>query len=241
MVKMPNNKVTANHKNQSPDEPGGGAPLLEWAYSKIKEMIFQQKLIPGQRLIYKDLCQALNISRTPIINALTRLEQEGFVKSEPFRGFYVNPIDIQEIFDHFGIREALEVYAVEQALAQVTAEDLADLEARINDHADYMPPIYDKKKLFLDAAVHIKIAEMTGNRGLVQLLTKNLEYVYLRLALNNQHPKRMAPAAEEHFELIELMKKQDRTGCVALMRGHIQKGRDHVIATLTTEEAYQAF
>ena len=50
-------------------------PLIEWAYLKLKEMIFQQTVVSGQKLIYKDLCETLDISRTPIINALTRLEQ----------------------------------------------------------------------------------------------------------------------------------------------------------------------
>ena len=238
---MPAKQTTARNKSQSPEEHGGGKPLLEWAYSKIKEMIFQQKLAPGQRLIYKDLCQVLNISRTPIINALTKLEQEGYVKSESFRGFYVKPIDIQEISDHFGIREALEVYSVEQAIKNVKPGDLEELKDRIEQHHNYMPPFYDKNKLFLDAAVHIKIAEMTGNQGLVQLLTQNLEHVYLRLAMNNQKPNRMAPASKEHFGILKLMEAKDQAGGVALMREHIQKGRDHVIACLKWEETYQAF
>ena len=238
---MPNKPAAANSKAQTAEEPGGGKPLLEWAYSKIKEMIFQQKLAPGQRLIYKDLCEVLNISRTPIINALTRLEQEGYVKSESFRGFYVKPIDLQEVSDHFGIREALEVYAVDQAIDNAQPDDLVELQEKIEQHHQYMPHSYDKKKLFLDAAVHIKIAEMTGNQGLVELLTKNLEYVYLRLAWNNQRPNRMTPAAKEHFAILKMMEAKDKAGGVALMREHIQLGRDHVIDSLKWEETYQAF
>ena len=90
--------------------------LIEYAYQKIKQMIFQQKVIPGQRLVYSDLCKLFNMSRTPIINALTRLEQEGFLVSEAFRGFQVKPIDLQELWDLFGVREALESYAIEKAI-----------------------------------------------------------------------------------------------------------------------------
>lgn len=57
--------------------------LIEEAYNKIKQMIFQQTLVSGQRLIYQDLSKILNMSRTPIINALNRLEQEGFAVSPP--------------------------------------------------------------------------------------------------------------------------------------------------------------
>jgi len=71
----------------------------------LSQMIFQQKVIPGQRLVYSDLCKLFDMSRTPIINALTRLEQEGFLVSEAFRGFQVKPIDLQELWDLFGVRE----------------------------------------------------------------------------------------------------------------------------------------
>ncbi len=236
---MKNSEVIA-HENISvrSDSHGDSVPLIEWAYGKIKEMIFQQKLVPGQKLIYKDLCKRLNISRTPIINALTRLEQEGYVVSESYRGFYVKPIDIQEISDHFGIREALEVYAIENALRRVKKEDMVRLKEKIDAHGAYMPAAYDKKKYFLDAAVHITIAEMTGNKGLVDLLTKNLEHVYLRIALSTSYPERMQPAVEEHRQLLELIENKDEKGCSELMRGHIQKGRDHVIASLSREESY---
>ena len=109
-------------------------PLIEWAYLKLKEMIFQQTVISGQKLIYKDLCETLNISRTPIINALTRLEQEGYVTSESFRGFYVKPIDAKEIEDKFGVREALEVYAIGIAIPKVNNDDLEILERMTEDH-----------------------------------------------------------------------------------------------------------
>lgn len=216
-------------------------PLVEWAYDKIKEMIFQQILAPGQKLIYKDLCEKLGISRTPIINALTRLEQEGYVVSESFRGFYIKPIDVQEISDHFGIREALEVYSIEQASIGCTDADLAILQKKIDAHADYMPSVYDKKKYSLDAEVHLEIARMTGNKGLVDMLTHNLEHVYLRLALSTSYPERMLPAVHEHNELLALMRNRDAAGCVALMREHIRKGRDHVIESLNRKEAYRSF
>lgn len=87
--------------------------LIEEAYRKIKEMIFEQKFASGQRLVSKDLVDTLNMSRTPIINALNRLVQDGFVGFEGFRGFYIRPIDHQEVWDAFGVREALEAYTVE--------------------------------------------------------------------------------------------------------------------------------
>ena len=149
-------------------------PLIEWAYLKLKEMIFQQTVVSGQKLIYKDLCETLDISRTPIINALTRLEQEGYVKSESFRGFYVKPIDAKEIEDKFGVREALEVYAIGIAIPKVNNDDLEILERMTEDHRNYNPAAYDKKKLYQDSCIHLQIAKITGNENLFKILKMNL-------------------------------------------------------------------
>ncbi|MBW2031950.1 MAG: GntR family transcriptional regulator [Deltaproteobacteria bacterium] len=81
-----NRKAKENH--------GQSITLIDEAYRKLKEMIFRQNVIPGQRLIAKDLSEMLKMSRTPIINALYLLEREGFIVSVPFRGFYVKPVDI---------------------------------------------------------------------------------------------------------------------------------------------------
>ena len=213
-------------------------PMIEWAYLKLKEMIFYQKVIPGQKLIYKDLCEALELSRTPIINALTRLEQEGFVKSESFRGFYVKPIDAKEIHDKFGVREALEVYAVSVAIPNMTNRDVDTLAQMIAEHREYNPAGYDKKKLFLDSRIHLQIAKLTGNENLVEVLRGNLEHVYLRLALNTSNPHRMAPAIREHEQLIKYFETKDTTNCIQLMQKHIRLGRDHVINSLEKGESY---
>ena len=95
-------------------------------------MIFEQRLVPGQKLVYQDLVNLLNMSQTPIINALNRLEQEGFVASETFRGFCVKPIDLEEVWENFGVREALEVYAVKQAIQVGSLDEFQLLEEKLN-------------------------------------------------------------------------------------------------------------
>ena len=210
--------------------------LIEEAYRKIKQLIFQQKLVPGQRLVYDDLGQMLNMSRTPVINALNRLEQQGLVVSESFRGFYVKPMDVQEAWDAFGLREALETYAVQQAIAHGSVEDFAKLEESLLTHQNYMPNFYNRKKIFLDAQFHMQIAEMTRNRILKWQIKTNLEHVYLRANLENYNVERMAAATREHNHLLARMKKKDTIASVDIIRNHVRNARDHVIACLSNSE-----
>lgn len=217
--------------------PNNSTTLIEEAYRKIKQMIFEQKLVPGQRLVNKDLGEMLNMSRTPIINALNRLVQDGFVGFESFRGFYVRPIDLQEVWDAFGVREALEVYAVEQAIKLADLEDIHLLEEKLREHVEYQPHYYTRKKFFLDSLFHLQIAEMSKNRVLKFLLQRNFEHIYLRARLDNYAPHRMADAADEHHRLVDRMKKKDIIGSIEIIRNHVQKARDHVIRCLSDQES----
>ena len=210
--------------------------LSEEAYRKIKQMIFQQKVIPGQRLVYSELCKLFNMSRTPIISALTRLEQEGFLASESFRGFQVKPIDLQEAWDLFGVREALEAYAVERAIEQGTPADMEILEEKRRKHEEYMPSRYDRKKFFVDAEFHIQIAAMTRNNVLEKMLRTNLEHVNLRFRLDNCNTQRMSLATSEHGELIKNMKKKNVLKSVEIIKAHVRNGRDTCLDCLSMEE-----
>jgi len=222
--------------NNGIDEAQHPKSMIEDAYQKIKNLIFQQKIVPGQKLVYDDLARMLNMSRTPIIIALNRLEQHGLVVSETFRGFTVKPMDIQEAWDAFGLREALETYAVKEAIKLAEPQDFIELEKKIEAHRDYTPGYYDRKKIFLDAQVHLQIAAMTKNRILKWHIKTNLEHVYLRANLNNYKVERMSESPVEHQKLLERMKKKDIIGSVELICLHVQRARDHVIACLSNNE-----
>ncbi len=225
---------------QKTDQPNNSITRIEEAYRQIKQMIFDQKLIPGQRLVNQDLVDKLHMSRTPIINALNRLVQDGFVAFESFRGFYVKPIDLQEVWDAFGVREALEVYTVEQAIKLSDDGDIRELENKLREHADYQPHYYTRKKFLVDSNFHFQIAAMTKNKVLKWLLKRNFEHIYLRARLENYDIQRMVVAAEEHNRIVMKMKNKDIIGSIELMRNHIQKARDLVIRSLTDEESENA-
>jgi len=214
--------------------------LIEEAYRKIKQMLLEQKFAPGQRLVNSDLVEILSMSRTPIINALNRLVQDGFIGFEGFRGFYVRPIDTQEVWEAFGVREALEVYAVEQAIKLSDTRDMVGLEEKLKNHAEYKPHYYTRRKFILDSEFHLHIATMAKNQILRWLLKRNFEHIFLRARLDHYDPRRMVSSAQEHYELVERMKKKDILGSVERVRSHIQKARDEVVRCLSTEEVEEA-
>jgi DNA-binding GntR family transcriptional regulator len=234
MTKITENLRSLPRKSSEEPEPvRESKTLIEEAYNKIKQMIFQQALVSGQRLIYRDLSKILNMSRTPIINALNRLEQEGFVVSHSNRGFNVKPIDPQEAWDLFGAREALEAYTVEQAIHQAGGGDIEILEEKLKNHGQYMPIHYDEKKAVLDAEFHLQIAKMAKNRVIEKMLKINFEHIYLRFSMNKVDLKRMPLAIIEHYKLIESIKNKDVLGSVEIVRIHVRNARNVIVAGIS--------
>ena len=210
--------------------------LIEEAHQKIKDMIFDQKLAPGQKLTYSDLSRTFNMSPTPVINALHRLEHEGFVVSVPFKGFYVKKIGLQEAWDLFGVREALETYMVEQVILVSDSGDLQELEEKFNTHASYQPEIYDRKRFMLDSEFHKQLASMSRNPVLAGQLSTTLEHFYMRFRFDSLPLDRLQTAADEHGQIIERLRRKDINGARDAMRNHIQNARNHIIQALSDEQ-----
>jgi DNA-binding GntR family transcriptional regulator len=212
------------------------------AFHKIKQLILNQELIPGQKLIYDDLAKRLKMSRTPIINALNRLEQLGLVVSESRRGFTVKPMDTGEAWETFDFREAIEGYAVEQVIMKANGRDMRLLEEKMLEYETYRPNYYDRKKIFLDAAFHLQIAQMTQNSVLKWHLKLSLQHLYLRANLNNYSVDREKAATAEHRQLFEKIQNKDVLGAVELIKNHIRSDKEYSIACLSrnnlNNEAY---
>jgi DNA-binding GntR family transcriptional regulator len=225
-------------------KPSGNMTLTNEAYSKIKQLMFQRKIMPAQKLIYKDLAEMLNMSQTPIINALNRLEEQGFLESAAFRGFYVKPISIVETLEQFSIREALEIHIVEQVIEKATDEDFKKLEEKMRIHSEYKPERYDNRKLVLDADVHLQLAAINGNNALARILAMTFEHIILRYPPESRDPLRINAAINEHQKLFALLTGRNITESIEFMKIHIRNGRDFLVRGLTEkndEEAIEFF
>jgi len=93
--------------------------LSAQVYSQIKNLILCNEILPGQKLHHQELSERLGVSRTPVREALTRLVQEGYVSLLPNRGFTCKEIRLQEANELYELREALEAFIVEKAIANL--------------------------------------------------------------------------------------------------------------------------
>jgi DNA-binding GntR family transcriptional regulator len=211
------------------------------AYKGLKEMIFKYELVPGQKITYDQLAAKLKLSKTPIINALYRLEQEGFVTSSPNRGFFIKEIELDELENLFKIREVLEMLAIEEFMKNANAEGLKEVELAFIAHRDYRFEEYvTRKRHVLDSIFHSKIAEHGGNMHLAKLLKQIWEQIYLRHRIEGFFLKRFEETPIEHQAIFDALREGNLENAQKAIRNHIQKGREAAILAIQRhEESYR--
>lgn len=196
--------------------------LAEFAYEQVFNAIVVGQLVPGDRLIQEKLAEDLDISRTPVREALLRLEQEGVVIHSGRRGFIVRDISEQEIRDVYQAREAIEGYAARVAAKTRTSEDLTRLEFLSQ------PTTLDTVEAAFRAneGLHRAIVEATGNRYLVELFNSVwTRSVGLRLYADIFAQASFPPdIADDHTPVLEALAAGDGAAAEAAMVSHIRAG-----------------
>lgn len=148
--------------------------LSDRAYEIIKNAIITCELMPGEQVAQPQLAEKLGIGLTPIRDALQRLSREGFVQSIPRSGYVVSPITLSDIKEIFELRSILEASAVRLAARRGTDEQLQ----KIYQESFFTYKYHDRKSysefLIYNASFHKAIAEVAGNKRLIDAINKIL-------------------------------------------------------------------
>ena len=207
-------------------------------YNQIKNLILYNEIMPGQKLHHQQLSERLGVSRTPVREALTRLVQEGYVSFLPNRGFTCKEIRMQEAEELYELREALEAFAVEKAIANLTDAALARLRAKMNSYGRDVQNRFTRERLVFDQDVHLAIAELAGNETLMSTLNHVFERIVLKRRTDGLYdPARGLAAHQEHLLVLEAIERRDADEAVAVLRSHIQAGKKNVMTDLQQRQA----
>ena len=227
-----------------PDDAGMGQPYLmsvaasapaeiaarSSAYGAIKEMILAGNLRPGRKLVHDELAKALGVSRTPIREALERLQQEGFLTYIPRRGCFVSEITAEEAHELYGVREALEVYALRQtAEVGLTAENIRVLERVLETYATLVRDNVMRQRLQVDRDFHLALAAVPGNRALSSALQAIYERIFLKIRTEGFRTPSGAEGYKEHVALLKALKSGDFVKAEKMLVDHIRQGRSRLL------------
>ena len=216
--------------------------ISDQIYDLLKKKILANELKPGERLMQEEIAGVFKASRTPIRQAFILLEKDGLVERLPQGGVRVTRIDIETVRDVFGIRGAMEAYAVELACEKIQKADI-DLLRDIEQQASAilsMPSVDTKAKLQklleLNSSFHDIIYKSAGSTLLTTLIN-NLKSAVLRLrALSLREIETWGQVWKEHSQLIDCMDRRDKKSACKIMRGHISAAASYVLAGFRDED-----
>lgn len=202
----------------------------EAAFEKIKEAIIKGHFKPGEKLVEQTLAQEMGVSRTPVREAIRRLEAEGFVVSIPRKGVVVSRADKEEIVQLYSIRAELEGLAARWAIENADEDDIRKLDEAISRMEETaasgdLDGVVQSNALFHDA-----IAQASKSRILCTLL-KTLQDNIQRFRFQSLHlPGRPEAALAEHKEIVAAIKEKKTEEADCLLKEHLQNARAAVFA-----------
>jgi DNA-binding GntR family transcriptional regulator len=191
--------------------------LEDKIYDRLKAMIVERILQPGERIQLTHLCREMGVSRTPLLNALKRLSAERLVEWVSRHGIYVRRFTLQETVDLYEVRVALESLAARLAAERATAGDVDRLEAMFRDVEISDTPNAMRQYTPLDRKFHWQIVELSGNRQLVEAL----QSIHMQIfAYQDGIARTIAESVPEHYEFLRALRARDGAACERLMRDH---------------------
>lgn len=212
-----------------------GISANERVYRALKQLILIGRVMPGVQLTHEGLASELGVSRTPVREALERLNQEGFVAHRRNRGYFVADLTPQEVSELFGVRAGLELYALEESWRQNQHINMQELQ-RINQ--DYRSAILvgaSKKRMIVDQEFHLELAKQSGNTLLCRTLGSVFERIILKRRVQGYTVAQGLDAYEEHETLIRHLSLGHYEDARSALRDHILRGRDRLLAQLVQE------
>jgi len=192
--------------------------LSEQAYSQLRSMIVHLDFAPGDVLKEDALREQLELGRTPIREALQRLEREHFVKVVPRQGIFVTGIDVSELSMLFETRTVLEPYAARLAALRGTAESWDAMEAALNRTTEASN---GAELLAIDRTCHELMWQAAGNRFLIDTLdmlyaqSDRLWHLYLSDVVDPEH------AVDEHVAILDALRTGDSDMAALLVDDHV--------------------
>ncbi len=211
-------------------------PLREIVFETMREAIINGQLRPGERLMEVQLAEEMGVSRTPVREAMRKLELEGFVVMVPRKGAYVAGISTKDITDVFEIRAALESLAAGLAVDRITEEELEELERLLVLVAECAAKDDLEKLIEVDTEFHDCLYRASRNDRLVQIVSNLREQIQRFRTTSLASPGRMKETLEEHKKIVEAISERNVSLARELALEHIENAEDSILEALEKRE-----
>ncbi|WP_408007936.1 GntR family transcriptional regulator [Pseudalkalibacillus sp. A8] len=209
--------------------------IRERAYRYLKDLILEGEFKPGDRLIERELATKLNISRTPIREALFRLESQGFVKTVPRKGVIVSNISEEEVIEVFTILSSLEVLAAKLAAQKMDEATQKEFDKKIkeleelekNDHEDF-----DNEHINMNLLLY----KASKSPKLYEILSGLTDYIQMSANMGYETPGRRKESLREHIQIMKALRDKEVEMAEYQTKIHIENSKKAYINFLEQQK-----
>ena len=219
----------------------GGTDLTKKAHMLIRQMMFHNEIVPGQKLAYRDLAQRLNMSLTPVSNALKYLEFQGLVRKELNRGYFTEPISMKEVQEIYDFRELIEISLLADCIANLDRKGKQSLRVAFEASVETSDNSYISQRASKDVRFHMTLAELSQNQTQTRALGHLFDLLYLKYGgdiLFSQYMKsddfaaHIASTASCHQQIFDAVIAQDLESAKKALSHHIRAVKEDVLIGL---------
>lgn len=212
-------------------------PLRDVVFNTLRQAILRGELKPGERLMEVQLANKLGVSRTPIREAIRKLELEGLVLMIPRKGAEVADITEKSLMDVLEVRKALEELAVQLCCDKITGKEIGELHRAADDFRRILKTSDDVTEIAeADVRFHDIIYLATGNQKLIQILNNLREQMYRYrvecIKRKESHPILIA----EHEEIIRRIENKEKKEAADIVCRHIDNQAEVVTGVIRTKQ-----
>ncbi len=197
-------------------------PLREVIFTTLREAIIMGELKPGERLMEVQLSQKMGVSRTPVREAIRKLELEGFVNMVPRKGAEVAKLSVKDIMDVLEVRASLDGLATSLAASRITDEEIKELKHVLTQFENYVEKDNLQGVIKKDVEFHEVIYNASKNDKLIQILNNLREQVYRFRVIYLKDFSSTKEVVKEHSEIYDAIINKDSIGAREAAERHIR-------------------
>lgn len=214
-------------------------PLRDIIFNTLREAIIIGELKPGERLMEVHLAETMGVSRTPVREAIRKLELEGFVTMIPRKGAHVAELTVKNIMDVLELRASLDGLAASLAAKRITDNELEHLKSVSSCLNEYIEKGNLQGSIKKDIEFHDIIYKSSRNDKLIQIIDNLREQVLRFRVLYLKDYRSAKNLIKEHLEIFEYIKSRDSANAQKAAEQHIKNQEQAIITAIDKEQKFK--
>jgi len=210
----------------------GRKSLGQHVFENLKQAIIRGEVAPGDRLVESRLADALDISRTPVREAIHKLEREGLLRKLPKGGFAVMSLSREDIEETFGIRCVLESYAARLAAENYSEEELFPLEEKIREFQKFLDKGHLDELPRINTEFHNLFYALSRSPKLIKMINDLRDQIFRFRKILLKKDKWAEASNQDHRKMLDAIREGDAARVERVVKQHIARGQRIVLSAL---------